>query len=242
MSEKKELYVYKRKDKRWEARYIKGYLEDGKPLWGAVYGKSCSEVVKKRHMITGEPEGKEEKKVPTTLNLLILGAGSHGQNIKEIAESLRVFTKISFLDDKAKGEDILGTCKEALLFRNEYVCAFVAIGDNKKRRKWTKFLKERNFLMPSIIASSATISPKAVIGEGVAILPQSTINESEIGDYCILASNSLVSNGAKVGSFSRIDSGAIVLKKKKVPEATWVKSGEIFGIKKTRQTEEIDEE
>ena len=114
------------------------------------------------------------------MNLLILGAGSHGQNIKELAESLRVFSKISFLDDKATGDDIIGKCREAVKFRDEYICAFVAIGDNKKRRKWTTFLKEKNFLIPNIIAHSANISPKAVIGEGVAILPQSTVNESEI--------------------------------------------------------------
>ena len=239
MAEKNELYVYKRKDKRWEARYIKGYTQDGKTLWGAVYGKTRTEVINKRKEITGRPEKEDDKPAtPTKLNLLILGAGSHGQNIKELAESLRIFSKISFLDDKATGDDVIGKCKDAVKFRNEYICAFVAIGDNKKRRKWTTFLKERNFLMPNIIAQSANISPKAVIGEGVAIMPQSTVNESEIGDFCILASNSLINNGAKVGSFSRIDCGGIVLKKKRVPEATWIKSGEIFGIKKSKETEE----
>ena len=242
VSEKKELYVYKRKDKRWEARYIKGYTQDGKTLWGAVYGKTRTEVIKKRNEVTGQPEKENDKPAtPTKLNLLILGAGSHGQNIKELAESLRVFSKISFLDDKATGDDIIGKCREAVKFRDEYICAFVAIGDNKKRRKWTTFLKEKNFLIPNIIAHSANISPKAVIGEGVAIMPQSTVNESEIGDFCILASNSLINNGAKVGSFSHIDCGGIVLKKKKVPENTWVKSGEIFGIKKSKETVETEE-
>ena len=129
------------------------------------------------------------------------------------------------------GDDIIGKCRDAMDFRNEYVCAFVAIGDNKKRKKYAEFLKKRNFLTPSIISGSANISPKAVIGEGVAILPQSTVNESVIGDFCILASNSLVNNDAQVGSFSHVDCGGIVLKGKKVPEGTWVKSGEIYGNK-----------
>ena len=96
------------------------------------------------------------------------------------------------------------------------------------------FLKERDFLIPSIISPLAIISSDAKIGEGVAILPQCTVNESVIGDFCILASNALVNNGAKVGSFSHIDSGAIVLKEKNVPELTWVKSGEIYGSRETK--------
>ncbi len=229
MVEIKENYVYQRKENLWEARYIKGYSETGKPIRASVYGNTKEEVIQKRRELIGYPT--EEHKIPTQLNLLILGAGSHGRNIKEIAESLRVFSKIKFLDDKAEGEDIIGKCKDAMKFRNEYICAFVAIGDNKKRKKYAGFLKKRNFLTPSIISGSAIISPKAVIGEGVAILPQSTVNESVIGDFCILASNSLVNNNAKVGSFSHVDCGGIILKGKKVPEGTWVKSGEIYGNK-----------
>ncbi len=230
VTKKQESYVYKRNDGRWEARYIKNYSQEGKVTWGAVYGKSSDEVIKKRHELLGDTEEAEKK--PTGLNLLILGAGSHGRNIKEMAEALRVFRKISFLDDKASGDDIIGKCKDAIRFQKEYVCAFVAIGDNKKRKKWINFLKERGFIIPNIISTSATISPKAVIGEGVAIMPQSTVNESVIGDYCILASNSLISNGANIGSFSHIDCGSIVLKGKVLPEGTWVKSGTIIGVRK----------
>lgn len=39
--------IYKRKDGRWEARYIKKRMENGKIFYGSVYGKSYSEVKKK---------------------------------------------------------------------------------------------------------------------------------------------------------------------------------------------------
>ena len=238
VSDRNEVQVYKRNDSRWEARYIKSYNQDGKAILGSVYGKTREEAIRKRKIVLGETD--KIQKQPTRLNLLILGAGSPGRNIKEIAESLRVFSKINFLDDTVTGEDIIGKCKDALQFQNEYVCAFVAIGDNKKRKKWTTFLKDRNFLIPSIIAPSAIISPDAVIGEGVAIFPQCTVNKSVIGDFCILASNSLINNGAKIGNFSHIDCGAIVLKEKVVPDVTWVKSGEIFGSSRKSKREIVD--
>jgi len=36
--------IYKRKDGRWEGRYIKGRKPDGKPLFGSVYGKTRKEA------------------------------------------------------------------------------------------------------------------------------------------------------------------------------------------------------
>ena len=40
--------IHKRKDGRWEARYIKGYSEDGKAVYGYAFGKSYLEVKRKR--------------------------------------------------------------------------------------------------------------------------------------------------------------------------------------------------
>lgn len=41
---KKGENIYKRKDKRWEARYIKGYSPDGKARYGYCYGKTYREA------------------------------------------------------------------------------------------------------------------------------------------------------------------------------------------------------
>ena len=39
--------IYKRKDGRWEGRYIKEYGFDGKAKYGYVYGKTYSETKQK---------------------------------------------------------------------------------------------------------------------------------------------------------------------------------------------------
>ena len=41
---KKGENIYKRKDGRWEGRYIKGYLADGKAKYAYVYGKTYFDV------------------------------------------------------------------------------------------------------------------------------------------------------------------------------------------------------
>jgi len=223
---KKVKGVYKRNDGRWEARYVKGYSENGRAVYGAVYGQTEEEVIEKRNAIYTVTE--EEKTQPAKMNLLILGAGSHGHSVKEIAESLRVFQKISFLDDKETGEGIIGKCSDAQKFKDEYPCAIVAIGNNEVRRKYATFLKGCNFLIPSIISPAANISKDAKIGEGVVIMPQSTISNAEIGDFCILASNSLVNYGCEVGEYCHIDCGGIILKGKTIKKGTIIRSGEVI--------------
>lgn len=44
---KKGENIYKRKDKRWEARYVKGYRPDGAPKYGYCYGKTYREAKQK---------------------------------------------------------------------------------------------------------------------------------------------------------------------------------------------------
>ena len=41
--------IYKRKDGRWEGRYIKARSESGKAVYGSVYASSYQEAKKKRN-------------------------------------------------------------------------------------------------------------------------------------------------------------------------------------------------
>lgn len=162
------------------------------------------------------------------LNLLILGAGSHGHNVKETAEKLGVFQKIRFLDDIVEGEEIVGRASDCALFVKEYPCAFVAIGDNEKRKYYTEKLRKCGFMLSTLIHPDTTVSKNAVIGEGTIIMAQATVNAATVGDCCIVASNALVNFGAKISDYSHLDCGAMVLKDAEVPEGTMVESGMIF--------------
>lgn len=54
--------IYKRKDGRWEARYIKGRKDDGKAIYGYVYGKNYREAREKRKIAVADFEVQRGKK------------------------------------------------------------------------------------------------------------------------------------------------------------------------------------
>lgn len=163
--EEKTKGIYKRNEGRWEARFRVGVNADGRARYRSVYAQTKEAVIAKRQAAEAEILAAKTRKRPTEFNLLIIGAGTHGRDVYEIARSLHVFRKISFLDDSVQGENIIGRCSDLLKYRSQYPCAFVAIGDNKLRRRYAELLREYNFLIPSIVSPAANVSAMAQIGD-----------------------------------------------------------------------------
>ncbi|MCR5727891.1 MAG: hypothetical protein K6G24_10540 [Lachnospiraceae bacterium] len=199
--------IYERKDGRFEARYRKGISSDGKAVYASVYGRTRDEAEAKRAALTSKPTlgerlaGINHKQ----LNLLILGAGTHGRQVMDIAEELGTFQKVSLLDDSVTGDRIIGRCHEAVDYLNEYPCAFIAIGNNRIRKRYAEFLWEKNFILPKIISPGAKVSRKTKIGEGSIVLPGAIVEDGvEIGNFCIVDPGVVVHTGEKIAEYSHL--------------------------------------
>lgn len=193
-----------RKDGTYEARYIKGHTEEGKILWGYCYGATYEKAEEKRNRILAN------KTKTKCMNLLIVGAGSLGQEVYELVKNLRIFSKISFLDDDPQKDFVIGKCSGFEQYIDEYPIAIPAIGDNTKRLKWFMELSRLGFVIPSFIHPLASVSVSSEIGEGSVICAGATVGiDAKVGRSCIL------------------DSGSVVEKHAEVPDWTWVGCGEV---------------
>lgn len=176
-----------RSDGRYEARYIKDRAASGKINYGYCYGKTYEEAQEKREYQL------QRMSKPKELNLLILGAGSHGLDVLGIAKSLRVFSKINFLDDDPAKDNVIGKWDDAKNLLNEYPAAIVAVGDEDTRKNWTHKLSLLGFVTPTLIHPSAFISEGVSIGVGTVICAHATIGSRvKIGNGCIITSGSTV--------------------------------------------------
>ena len=203
--------IRKRKDGLYEARYIKDRTEEGRIIYGSVYAKTIEEVEAKRD------KAKEEIMIntnpPIHAGLIILGAGSHGVEVEEIAKSLHVFGNIDFLDDDTCKDGVIGTWEEAELFRKHYGCAIVAVGNEKLRQLWTSKLTEMGYVIPTLVHPTAVISETSELGAGTVVCANATIgSNAKIGVGCIISSSVTVARGAIVEDWTHIDAGGIVVK------------------------------
>lgn len=207
-----------RSDGRYEARYIKNRGEDGKPVYGYCYGKTIEEAKEKRDYQL------QRRAKPKEMNLIILGAGSHGLDVYEIAKSLRIFNKIDFLDDDPENERSVGPWSKAVELKDEYPLAVVAVGDEDIRRGWTLKLGLMGYIMPTLIHPTAFIPEDTEIGTGSVICARATIGTSvRIGRGCIVTSGSNVPRRTRIPDWQQFEFDKIIREKNgtKVPASEY---------------------
>ena len=117
------------------------------------------------------------------MKLLILGAGGYGKTVADVAAQLNCFDKIAFLDDTKSGNGLLGRCEEYAMFCDENTAVYPAFGNNELRMEWIEVLQEEGIQVPTMVHPAAYVSPTAVLGEGVVVLPMAVVNTgARIGD------------------------------------------------------------
>lgn len=146
------------------------------------------------------------------MKLLIVGAGGHGNVVKEIAQAQKDyhFDSFAFVDDKST--NAIGTTADLKDLQNAYDMAIVAIGNNRIRASLQRKLKELGYHIPTLIHPTAYVSPSARIGEGTVVEPMAIINANAcIHDGCIISVGSIVDHDAVVEEYCHVNAGAIVM-------------------------------
>ena len=159
--------------------------------------------------------------------LLIIGAGGHGQVVKEIAEACG-YVIIDFLDDNAP--NAVGKINDAPYKAANYDGVIVGIGNNAIRRSITEQLeKVEGINNATLIHPTAFVSSSAIIGKGTVVEPHAIINaKSTIGEGCIISVGAIVDHDCSIGPFSHINAGAVCMAGSIVKTLTKVNAGEVI--------------
>ena len=200
-----------RADGRFEARYAKGRNDQGRIIYGCCYGKTYDEAVSKRQ------EALRKNICVREMKLLILGAGSHGHEVKELAESLHIFREIAFLDDDPAKAATLGPCKEFAQYVDRFPIAIPAVGDRAVRMRWLNELAQAGFVLPVLIHPSAVVSPSARIGYGTVICARAAVGSGAVvGSGCIISSSATIDRDMVILEGTHIPCGQAVSAKTRI--------------------------
>ena len=163
------------------------------------------------------------------MNLLILGAGSQGPVVKEIAEETRMFNEIAFLDDEPSNTLAIDTCENYARYVERYPMAIPSFGDCVLREKWADILKKNNFILPTLIHPSVTMSNSISIAEGVVIEAKAIIgNGVTIERNCIISAGAVLDKGCTIKANTHVGCACTITKNAVVPEGTRIPAGKIF--------------
>ena len=148
---------------------------------------------------------------------VILGGGGHGRVVFDILEQAGEVDIVGFTSATPGQTDIfgyrcLGTDENlGEIYRRGVRCAFVAVGDNARRRNCLDVLKEHGFRIINAVSPRATVSRHAVLGCGVAVMPGAVINGgAQIADGVIVNTNASVDHDCKIGAYVHVAPGVTI--------------------------------
>lgn len=161
--------------------------------------------------------------------LAIIGASGHGRVIADIAELTEFYNEIVFLDDNPNVElyeyRYYGKSDDFVHMLDEWDF-FVAIGNQKIRKKITEKLEKNGAFIATLIHPSAVIGSRVTIKSGTVIMPGTVINTNvKIGRSVILNTSSSVDHDCVLGDFVHIAVGAHLCGTVSVGESTWIGAG-----------------
>lgn len=165
-------------------------------------------------------------------SVLLVGAGGHAKVCIEAFRAQGLYDPIACLDPNAGVDNLLGVpvysveASLKLFFAKGVRLGFVCIGQNTLRIKLGTDLRNAGFRMVNAISPSAHVSPSATLGEGVLVMPGAVINaEAQIGDLCIINTNSIVEHDCTIGIACHVAPGATLGGRVKLEDGVFIGMG-----------------
>ncbi|KYG62283.1 hypothetical protein AZI87_17280 [Bdellovibrio bacteriovorus] len=147
--------------------------------------------------------------------IFIVGCGGHSKVVTDALVATQRWDIVGYIDEVPKSSEFLG-CPVFNSLTNLYAkfpsvkSAFVAIGDNEKRRLWYKILEDNNHTLPWIAHPTACLSPTASVGAGTLIGAKSFLGaSSKVGRGVIVNTGAIIDHDCEIGDFSHMSQGAI---------------------------------
>jgi acetyltransferase EpsM len=171
-------------------------------------------------------------------NLLIVGAGGHGQVVADILLTVEIrggdLHPLGFLDDDVRlagqtplGLPVLGTIAQAQVIDHDAIV--VAIGNNVVRRDIYLRLAAAGERIVGAVHPSATIGRDVAIGPGTVVCAGAVVNPGcRVGSNVILNSGCIVEHHCRIADHAHIAPGACLGGEAAVGEGALVGIGAVI--------------
>ena len=181
------------------------------------------------------------------MSIYIIGAGGHGKIVLDVLKARRelfsgdpavmpipeLYTdKIYFADRDSQlagkylnGHEILYMKTQVL---QDVSFFFVAIGDNKDRKRIYDELKLQDYPTGALASPFAYVSPEAAIGDGTLINHGAIIQPGTlIGENCIINTRVSIDHDSKISSHVHIAPGCLLCGNIIIGDGTFIGAGSV---------------
>ena len=168
--------------------------------------------------------------------LLVIGAGSYGRAVAEVALASDEHQLVGFVDDRWPdlppiwGLPVFGRLADLPRLAGLADAAVAAIGDNAARKAACAQAQSAGFGLANLIHPLATVSPSAVLGHGLTVMAGAVIGtEAHIADGALVNAGAVVDHHAQVGAFAHLGVGACMGGGSVLAAGAWLSAGNTLG-------------
>ncbi|NMG46039.1 acetyltransferase [Aromatoleum toluvorans] len=169
--------------------------------------------------------------------VLIVGAGGHGRSVAEaILLGGGEYRLAGFLDDNwpdprdVWGYPVFGKFSDLESCLGHTRLVIVAIGNNATRERLQARILAAGGELATIIHPAATVSPRAVLGTGCAVMAGAIVGtEARLGQGVIVNCNATVDHHCTVGDFGHLGVGACMAGGSVLGHGAWMQAGAAIG-------------
>ena len=163
------------------------------------------------------------------MRLVIIGAGGYGQSVGDVAEQLKKYSEIIYLDDDVSKAIVTDRCEAFLEYISVDTEFYPAFGNNKLRQNWIVRIKNESGHLATIVHPSAYVSPSSTIGQGVVVMPMASIGTGcSVDDGVIINMGAIIDHGCIIEEDVHVAPGAIIKAENRIPMLTKVESGAVI--------------
>ena len=168
--------------------------------------------------------------------LILVGGGGHCKSVIDVAESagctiLGIIDKPEEVGKQVLDYKVIGTDDDIPQYVDEaeFVITVGQIKSSAIRHKIAERIEKAGGKLATIVASDATVSKYATIGEGTVILHKCVVNaDARIGKNCIINTMANIEHEVEIGDFCHISTGAMVNGMTKLGSDIFVGSGTVL--------------
>jgi sugar O-acyltransferase (sialic acid O-acetyltransferase NeuD family) len=171
-------------------------------------------------------------------NLIIVGAGGHSRSCIDVIEQEGKYLiggLVGLSQEvglKQFGYDVLAADTGLDLLAKRFPYALIAVGQihspELRIRLYEQYLSA-GFIFPTIISSSAYVSPHSTIGAGTIVMNGAVINAGVVvGNNCIINSRALIEHDSLIADHCHISTGVILNGDTAIGAGSFIGSGVII--------------
>jgi sugar O-acyltransferase (sialic acid O-acetyltransferase NeuD family) len=153
-------------------------------------------------------------------DLVLIGGGGHCKACIEVIESTGAYSIAGIVDVPARrgemvcGYPVIASDDDLRTLADTYHNFLITVGHIKSSQ-----LRERLFeavlsaggALPSVVASTAYVSPHALVARGTIVMHHAFVNAAAtVGEGCIINTASIVEHDVVIGRFCHVSTGAVL--------------------------------